>query len=226
MEDSLPPAPGQFTEEEKEKRGYRIKFVLVGDKGVGKTILANNYEKDDNVLEPNQTVGKDERKINCMKNGIKFVIKIIDMSSDIKKFDFLVKDECSNADYVLLIFDITNRNSFISIKDWIELCNSSENNKKEFILIGNKNDLEKERKVTKEEADKFANENKMNYHDISALNEEDVLKIYDGAFESYYDINESKKSFARDLDLSNSTLFSDRKSIKLMDKKPKDASCC
>ena len=69
---------------------------------------------------------------------------------------------------------------------WINHCRSSGNERINFIIVGNKNDLITKRKVTEEEANSFAKNNGMKYYDISAFNKEEVKKIFNEAFDSFH----------------------------------------
>jgi GTPase SAR1 family protein len=80
------------------------------------------------------------------------------------------------SDAVILIFDIANRKSFLSIRDWfrdIQKYLSDSKNLTGFI-IGNKSDISHERKVSKEEAQKLATEFDLDYSEISALTGKNV----------------------------------------------------
>ena len=58
------------------------------------------------------------------------------------------------AQIILLIYDISDKDSFDSIPKWIQEVLDVKNSEAVFALIGNKNDLEKERKVAFEEGQK------------------------------------------------------------------------
>ena len=75
-----------------------------------------------------------------------------------------------HMDIYVLGYDITNRESFNDIKDfWLPFIkNEIIVNNQKFYLIGNKVDLEKERQVLREEAEKFAIENKFIFFEVSA----------------------------------------------------------
>ena len=113
------------------------------------------------------------------------ILKIIDTASD-KKFLDEIKSESENANFVLVVFDVTNKDSFLSLNHWINHCRSSGNERINFIIVGNKNDLITKRKVTEEEANSFAKNNGMKYYDISAFNKEEVKKTFNEAFDSFH----------------------------------------
>lgn len=57
------------------------------------------------------------------------------------------------------MFDITNRNTFNALHNWLEQARSLTNPHIVILLVGNKKDLESERDVTTLEAEQFAHEN-------------------------------------------------------------------
>ena len=72
------------------------------------------------------------------------------------------------ASGILVVYDITNRESFEHVNSWlIEIEKNGNKNVYKF-LIGNKNDLEDQRVVTKEEGEEFASINGMDFFETSA----------------------------------------------------------
>ncbi len=205
-----------------EEQGYRVKFVIVGDIKVGKTNIFNRYVYHKNEFEYKPTIGtNDNDDINIQTEKNIFVLKIRDISG-MNEFIPTLKRECENANFVLVVFDVTNKDSFLSLNNWINHCRSSGNEKINFIIVGNKNDLINKRKVTEEEANSFAESNGMKYYDISAFNEEEVKKIFDEAFDSFHqEFLESNDPIAY-----RKTRIRSDYNIKLNTDKKKKSCCC
>jgi small GTP-binding protein len=89
-----------------------------------------------------------------------------------------------NADACLLVYDITNENSYNECKNFYTK-NIKEKCKKNIkvILLGNKTDLEKDRKVASEEAASFANQNDYNYLETSCLKNSNVADAFETLIE-------------------------------------------
>uniref|UniRef100_A0A3B5A2V2 RAB39B, member RAS oncogene family n=1 Tax=Stegastes partitus TaxID=144197 RepID=A0A3B5A2V2_9TELE len=69
----------------------------------------------------------------------------------------------------LLLFDITNRRSFQNVHDWLEEARSHvQPHSIVFLLVGHKCDLEAQRQVTRQEAEKLAGAYGMRYVETSA----------------------------------------------------------
>ena len=94
-----------------------------------------------------------------------------------EKFNRLGLPYFKNCSSVLLVYDISNRESFANIPNWIEICNNNSPQNVLKVLVGNKCDLE-ERQVSKEEGQKFANENGMLFFETSAHTGKNVEKLF------------------------------------------------
>ena len=166
-------------------KGYRIKFVLIGDKKVGKTTIVNYYANNKVIQEYNETPETKLYKANAKINNKDFIIKIIDTPSN-KQFLNIIKGEYQNANYILIVFDLTNRETFLSLNEWINHCRSVQNQNMDLILIGNKSDLNQNRVVSTEEAKKFASDNNIEYFEISAYNKDNIKNIFDNAISGLF----------------------------------------
>ena len=102
----------------------------------------------------------------------------------------------------MMVYDIRKEESFEHIKVWLEDCKNLTPSSTLLVLIGNKNDLEEERKITKEMGENFANENSMIFFETSALNGSGVDNAFQKCIENidrrikegFYDLNEISRS--------------------------------
>jgi len=143
-----------------------INIIELGNTTVGKTAyLIRNTE---NKFKPSlSTVGIDTRKKRIeLENGKKVNVKFYDTSGQ-ERYHSLSANFIKNADGIVLMYDITNRESFDTISRWWN--NILEHKEKDFpvILVGNKCDLEDERKVQKEEGEKIAKEYNVKFYEAS-----------------------------------------------------------
>ena len=72
------------------------------------------------------------------------------------------------ANGILVVYDITNRSSFENLNSWLIEIEKNGNKNVYKLLIGNKSDLEDQRKVSKEEGKEFAEINGMEFFETSA----------------------------------------------------------
>ena len=133
---------------------------------------------------------------SSVSNINNFALKIVDTPGT-TQFKRLIIQEFENTNFVFIVFDITNKNSFDSINIWINECNlNSFTNNLDLVLIGNKSDLEKVRKVTEEDAIKFAQEKNMKYYETSALTKANIQKIFEESVRSYFqNVNRDMERF-------------------------------
>ena len=82
------------------------------------------------------------------------------------------------ANGILVVYDITNRKSFESLNSWLIEIEKNGNKNVYKLLIGNKSDLEDERKVSKEEGKEFAEINGMEFFETSAKEDYQVQDAF------------------------------------------------
>ena len=69
---------------------------------------------------------------------------------------------------MLLVFDLTNKNTFTNLTYWLSDLKNNGPEDAIICLVGNKSDLENERQVTYDEAKEFADKMKLDYYEVSA----------------------------------------------------------
>ena len=85
-----------------------------------------------------------------------------------ESFRSITRSYYRGAAAALLVYDITNRESFLSLSRWISEAKAHGNENITLTLIGNKCDLEEQREVTVEEAREFAEQNHLLFIETSA----------------------------------------------------------
>ena len=135
----------------------KFKIIFLGDQGTGKSSILNRFVSD--KFDPNYqaTIGLDFNSKNVKIDNQDVRLLLYDTAGQ-EKFRSLIPMYTRDAQIILLVYDVTRKDSFTHIPEWI---NSLTNVKKEeviFVLVANKIDLP-EREVTKEEGEKYAQEN-------------------------------------------------------------------
>ena len=135
----------------------KFKIIFLGDQGTGKSSILNRFVSD--KFDPNYqaTIGLDFNSKNVKIDNQDVRLLLYDTAGQ-EKFRSLIPMYTRDAQIILLVYDVTRKESFTHIPEWI---NSLTNVKKEdviFVLVANKIDLP-EREVTKEEGEKYAQEN-------------------------------------------------------------------
>ena len=128
------------------------KFILIGNSGVGKTSILKFLSTGVFPTEIISTIGVDKKTLNVSveveENNKKikkdFIISLFDTAGQ-EKFRSIAATYYRGSDGILLLYDITDRNSFESIEMWInsiiESIGKKADSKYVILLIGNKLDL-------------------------------------------------------------------------------------
>ncbi len=110
-------------------------------------------------------------------DGKKVKLQIWDTAGQ-ERFKNIQASYYKGANGILVVYDITNRESLEHVNSWlIEIEKNGNKNVYKF-LIGNKNDLEEQRVVTKEEGEEFASINGMDFFETSAKTDYQVQDAF------------------------------------------------
>ncbi|MBY8988922.1 MAG: GTP-binding protein [Candidatus Lokiarchaeota archaeon] len=132
----------------------KFKVIVAGAKNVGKTSLIRRYATGKFDKSTLSTIGVDfeTKKINV--DGNEILLNIWDFAGE-KKFRLLLPSYVSGASGALMLYDITNRDSLEDLYDWIKVVSSVPNAPHTKLLIEAKIDLEEQREIKKDEAQKI-----------------------------------------------------------------------
>ena len=179
------------------------KILMLGESQVGKTSLLIRYTDNDFKKSMLPTFGVDVRYKYITNNDNNIRLDLWDTAGQ-EKFRTITQNYYKGAHGILLVYDITNESTFSTLKNWMEDIRG--NSEAEIVIIGNKLDLEKDRKVDKKTLESFADEYKLPFFETSALTGEGVeeafnklkdnllLKKEKGVNESVDDGRDSKSS--------------------------------
>ena len=120
-----------------------LKVVLIGDSAVGKTSLFLRMKGEDFVEDQTSTIGGACSIFTVQTDNGKVELNMWDTAGQ-EKFRTIVPMYFRNASVVLLVFDLTMRNTFDSIGEWIQLLRDKAPETIKLILVGNKSDKRKE----------------------------------------------------------------------------------
>eukprot|EP00827_Trimyema_finlayi_P001141 TRINITY_DN1395_c0_g1_i2.p1 TRINITY_DN1395_c0_g1~~TRINITY_DN1395_c0_g1_i2.p1 ORF type:complete len:175 (-),score=82.46 TRINITY_DN1395_c0_g1_i2:13-537(-) len=133
----------------------------------------------ENVLNENflPTIGVDF-KIKTFEINKKSVKMQIWDTAGQEKFKTITASYYKGAHGVILVYDITSKQSFQDLTNWLHEIEKHASDQVNKILIGNKCDLQDKREVTMQEAEEFAKQNDMTYLETSAKTSENVQKAF------------------------------------------------
>ena len=153
---------------EKKQKELLYKILLLGDSSVGKTCFLMRYS--DNTFQEihMSTIGLDYKLKNVqLDDGNIVKIQIWDTAGQ-DRFRSITKNYYKGAHGIILIYDITSRKTYENIKNWVTQIKEEVSDKVNIILVGNKIDDEKNRKVSTEEGEKLAKEIGFDFYETSA----------------------------------------------------------
>ena len=159
------------------KEDFKVKIVLLGDSGVGKTNLISRFTK--NMFSPNSkaTIGV-EFFIKTYKVNNKILkIEIWDTAGQ-ERYKSITSVYYKGAKGAFIVYDITSRKSFDDVDKWIEEIKEKTSKDIKLIIIGNKIDLKDERDITTNEAlNKFKGMD-IPFMETSALDDTNVSEVF------------------------------------------------
>ena len=146
---------------------FSMEIIVLGQASVGKTKLINRFVKNEYIDEAIPTVGNDYFKTLQKINNTNVLVKFWDTAGQ-ERFASFSTLILKNANAIILVYDITRRDSFNRVSLWLSFVKQNNNHAIKFMLVGNKNDLESEREISVEEAKDFAIQNDMIFFETSA----------------------------------------------------------
>ena len=174
---------------EKKIKRNAIKIAMLGDSMVGKTAICNtfmNIEFNDNNLS---TIGMEKLESQItLKNGEEIKFIIWDTAGQ-ERFRSIALKSIKTAQGVVIVFDLTQKRTFLNVVNWLKEINEKLNNVC-IVLFGNKCDIDENKwEVSKDEIMKFVEKNGLTYFETSAKEDinikEGFKNVVNAAYEKY-----------------------------------------
>ncbi|OWZ17234.1 Rab7 family GTPase [Phytophthora megakarya] len=135
-----------------------LKLIILGDSGVGKTSLMNQYVNQKFSNQYKATIGADFLTKEIMLDDKLVTMQIWDTAGQ-ERFQSLGVAFYRGADACVLVYDITNPKSFEKLDTWrdefLAQAGPRDPDAFPFIVLGNKVDKEADRRVHKEKAQEW-----------------------------------------------------------------------
>ena len=160
-----------------ETEELKYKLIVIGDELVGKTSILKRFKFNqfNAIYEP--TVGLEFESIPILIDDQSVNLLLYDMSGH-QKFRGLIPLYTSDANIILLIYDISKLDSFNNIEKWYSSLNNLNRKEVIFALVGNKCDLDYNRKVQMEQAQKYADDHNFIFQEVSAMNGDGIQELF------------------------------------------------
>jgi len=168
-------APGTSTKQ--RDYDYLFKLVLIGDSGVGKSCLLLRFADDAFTESYISTIGVDFR-FRTLKIDQKTVkLQIWDTAGQ-ERFRTITSAYYRGADGIIMVFDVTNMESFDHVNDWLKEVNRYAAEGTVKLLVGNKSDRTADKVVTEAQAKEFADDLGIPFIETSAKSSKNVEEAF------------------------------------------------
>ena len=131
-----------------------FKLIFIGDSSVGKSCLTTKAVKNNFEEYYQATVGFEFLTFNMKVNDKVIKLQIWDTCGQ-EIYKSLISNFYRNSSLAVLVYAIDNKESFNHVENWLNDLKGQANKDVRIFLVGNKADLEEERKVSKEEGEKY-----------------------------------------------------------------------
>ena len=195
----------------------KLKLAILGDSQVGKTNMLYKYVMNKFLENYLATVGMDHLTKVIKTPKFEIEVQIMDTAGQ-ERYHSIALNSYKSSNGIIFVYDITNRKSFESLKEWInstDLLGSIDR-----VICGNKVDMESKREVSFKELQTFGSKRQIEFFETSAKTGHNI----DKAFRRLVDIileNKTDEEIIKEFSLGKKGLtLSSKKNQKLKEK------CC
>eukprot|EP00792_Barthelona_sp_PAP020_P005569 TRINITY_DN2709_c0_g1_i1.p1 TRINITY_DN2709_c0_g1~~TRINITY_DN2709_c0_g1_i1.p1 ORF type:complete len:232 (+),score=72.38 TRINITY_DN2709_c0_g1_i1:49-696(+) len=171
------------------EQDYVFKIVLIGEPAVGKSNILSRFTQNTFCKETRPTIGVEFATRVVEIDGKSICGQVWDTAGQ-DQYRAIVSAFYRGALGAFIVYDITRRHSFESIKKWIEELNQYAAPSVKVLLVGNKVDMNYARAVKAEEGMALANSGGYDFLETSA---KDDINIYEAFYSLMTKIYESNK---------------------------------
>ncbi|EDV25273.1 Ras-related protein Rab-13 [Trichoplax sp. H2] len=206
---------------------HNYKVLIVGDSGVGKTCVLLRFKDNDFQSTLLSTIGIDLVNKQVVVDDKKIMLQIWDTAGQ-ERYKTLTKAFYRGTSGILLVYDITKKKSFDNIRYWMKCiadCYDGDlENAPILFIVGNKNDLPRERKIKYDDGQLLAIKYSVKFFETSAYTNCNVNDVFYRLAEDMYYNSTGKRHVTGPV--FNGTIKVDRK--KSTQRKESDGghSCC
>jgi len=161
-----------------QKFHYLLKYVIVGDSAVGKSNILLRYIYNSFSEDFRTTIGVEFATKNIEINKKIYRVQLWDTAGQ-ENFRSLARGYYKNSVCAIVVYDITNHESFENIQLWIDDCVKQTSKSVLLFLIGNKTDLNSKRQVSYGEGESFAKLHKMFFLETSAKEDNNINELFE-----------------------------------------------
>ena len=145
----------------------KYKLIFLGDQNVGKSSILNRFTNDTFSEDYQATIGLDFQSKNIQIDNQDIHLLLYDTAGQ-EKYRCLIPMYTRDSHIILLTYDISRKDSFFHLSDWLKDLTNINMNEVIFAVVGNKIDLEEKREISSEEGRNFAEEHSFIFQEVSA----------------------------------------------------------
>eukprot|EP00475_Leptophrys_vorax_P002315 TRINITY_DN112_c0_g1_i1.p1 TRINITY_DN112_c0_g1~~TRINITY_DN112_c0_g1_i1.p1 ORF type:complete len:196 (+),score=69.77 TRINITY_DN112_c0_g1_i1:153-740(+) len=154
-----------------------IKLLMIGDSGVGKSCLLLRFSDDSFTPTFITTIGIDFKIKTIDLNGKRVKLQIWDTAGQ-ERFRTITTAYYRGANGILLVYDVTDENSFLNIRNWMKSIDQHAADSVKRILIGNKADMVNEKVIETGRGQSLADEYQIKFFECSAKTDQNVTEAF------------------------------------------------
>jgi len=209
---------------------YLFKAVLIGDSAVGKSNLLSRFARDEFQLDSKPTIG-----VEFAYRNIKVADKLIKAqiwdTAGQERFRAITSSYYRGALGALLVYDITRRATFESLKKWLYELREYGSSDMVIVLVGNKSDLSESREVNVEDGQSLAQLEGIYFMETSAKENVNVEDAFLQMITRIHEVTSQKSLEAKKSEtIQTTSLNGGAKQISIVDEvsatKHTTTSCC
>ena len=176
-----------------EDYDFIFKVLLLGNSDVGKSSIILRYVDQtwSDTFVP--TIGVDFKVKTLEVDNKKIKMQIWDTAGQ-ERFRTVISSYFRGSHGLFLIYDITNRDSFKNLENWLSEIEENANKNVLKFLIGNKCDLENDREIETKEGQDFANRNVMQFMETSAKEDKNINEAFEALAKLMMEFSNEKNS--------------------------------
>ncbi|GLB36123.1 putative rab subfamily of small GTPases [Lyophyllum shimeji] len=156
-----------------ETYDFLMKYIIIGEAGTGKSCLLHHFTHNTFKDHSQHTIGVEfsSRTVRLGEKRIK--LQLWDTAGQ-ERFRSVTRSYYRGAAGAILVYDITNRDSFVNLSRWLADARALGSPHLVSVLVGNKSDREEDREVEWAEASRWAAENDVHFLEASSLTGDNV----------------------------------------------------
>ncbi|KAH3666939.1 hypothetical protein OGAPHI_003389 [Ogataea philodendri] len=154
-----------------------MKLLLVGDSGVGKSCLLLRFVDDKFNSSFITTIGIDFKIKTIDLNGSKIKLQVWDTAGQ-ERFRTITTAYYRGAMGIIIVYDVTDENSFESVKKWYQTVNQHAKDEAQLFLVGNKCEDSESRQVSEKQGELLAEELGLPFMEASAKSGLNVNEVF------------------------------------------------